>query len=76
MAQKKLEEAKAAATKIQAMYRGFTTRKHLLQQSEIDPLLVVSEIVDDIVTNSIDDKVCLVDCQPITNGYDGRGGGN
>lgn len=65
MAQKKLQQAKLAATKIQANYKGYRTRKLLHLQKEMEsiehlPLLLVSEIVDDMVNSSMaDEKVCI-----------------
>lgn len=70
MAKKELKRAKAAATKIQAMYRGYSTRKALRNRSEnegvtdyesnIQPFLLVSEIVEEMVAKSCaDDKVRL-----------------
>lgn len=65
MAQKELQQSKAAAIKIQAAYRGYRTRKFLLNQKEIenmenDPFLWMSEIVNDLVISSTtDDKVCI-----------------
>lgn len=70
MAQKELKRAKAAAIKIQAMYRGYSTRKALqalrdrkdsmgVINYEIKPVLLVSEIVEEMVANSCtDEKVC------------------
>lgn len=64
IAQKRLQEAKAAATKIQATFRGYKTRKFLHDQKEMEnmenlPFLLVSDIVNDIVTQSTaDDEVC------------------
>lgn len=65
MAQKKLQQAKVAATKIQAQYKGYRTRKMLLVQKEMEnskdqPLLLVSDIVHDMVNSSmVDNKVCV-----------------
>lgn len=57
MAQKRLQEAKNAAIKIQATYRGYRTRKLLRHQREMEnmkhePLLLASEVVYDIVTSA------------------------
>lgn len=72
MAQKELKRAKAAAIKIQAMYRGYSTRKALQAlrdrkdsmgvinyELNLKPVLLVSEIVEEMVANSCaDEKVC------------------
>ncbi|XP_037038646.1 abnormal spindle-like microcephaly-associated protein homolog [Bradysia coprophila] len=59
MAEKQLQRAKAAAIKIQAMYRGYRTRKYLRSQKELElePFTIASEIVNDIVIDSIFDEV-------------------
>lgn len=61
MAQKKLEEMKAAAVKIQATYRGFSTRKCLRNQREmeLEPMSIVSDLLEEIVFGCLEDEVLL-----------------